>query len=171
MAIAVRASVVFLLSSVVIQLTGCSNAPKSTTNSVPYPINELSLSSTQARKLVVQEAATQIGKPYKLSGNSPREGFDCSGLVFYTYLKVGKLLPRRAEEQYLSARKVTDVKPGDLVFFTTDSRGKHIDHVGIYLGQQQFVHAPGKGRGVATATLTENYWQQRFVGAGNYLEE
>jgi cell wall-associated NlpC family hydrolase len=171
MAIGLKIRTLFLLCFAVIQLTGCGAAPKTTASSIPYPINEPSLSSSEARKVVIQEAATQIGKPYKLSGNSPREGFDCSGLVFYTYLKAGKLLPRRAEEQYLSAQKVIEVKPGDLVFFTTDSRGKHIDHVGIYLGQQQFIHAPGKGRAVSTALLTEDYWKKRFIGAGNYLED
>lgn len=158
-----------VITFLLMQITGCSSTTKPKASNTPYTINE-SLSESEARQMLIQEAATLIGKPYKLSGNSPREGFDCSGLVFYAYLKVGKFLPRRAEEQYLSAQKVKEVKPGDLVFFTTDSRGKHIDHVGIYIGQQQFIHAPGKGRSVSTANLTENYWQQRFVGAGNYLD-
>lgn len=168
--IASLSNITFILVAV-IQLTGCATTPKSTTNNtVQHAMIESSLPATEARKVVIQQAATQLGKPYKLSGNSPREGFDCSGLVFYSYLKVGKLLPRRAEEQFLSARKVQDIKPGDLVFFTTDSRGKHIDHVGIYMGEQQFIHAPGKGRGVTVANMTESYWQQRYKGAGNYLD-
>jgi len=158
-----------LTCCILIQLTGCSSTPKNNASSIPYSIGE-SLTPSEARNLVVQEAVTQIGKPYKLSGNSPREGFDCSGLVFHSFLKAGKLLPRRAEDQYLSSRKIHDVKPGDLVFFTTDSRGRHIDHVGIYIGKQQFIHAPGKGKGVAAANITESYWQQRYKGAGNYLD-
>lgn len=114
--IASLSNITFILVAV-IQLTGCATTPKSTTNNtVQHAMIESSLPATEARKVVIQQAATQLGKPYKLSGNSPREGFDCSGLVFYSYLKVGKLLPRRAEEQFLSARKVQDIKPGDLVF-------------------------------------------------------
>jgi cell wall-associated NlpC family hydrolase len=170
MVIGLKNKIIFLFFCMLIQLAGCSNTTKPVEKNMPHSIGEQSFSTAETRNIVLKEATTQIGKPYKLSGNSPREGFDCSGLVFYTYLKVGKLLPRRAEEQYLSARKITDVKPGDLVFFTTDSRKKRIDHVGIYLGQQQFIHAPGKGRSVTTALLTEDYWKKRFIGAGNYLE-
>jgi len=169
MAFNVKKIYLTLTCCILLQLAGCSSSPKNTSTSIPYTIGE-TLPASQARKVVIQEAITLIGKPYKLSGNSPREGFDCSGLVFYSYLKAGKLLPRRAEDQYLSSRKVNDVKPGDLVFFTTDSRGRHIDHVGIYVGEQQFIHAPGKGRGVTTANITESYWQQRYKGAGNYLD-
>jgi cell wall-associated NlpC family hydrolase len=154
---------------IVVLFSGCSNVPNPISKTEPYTIGE-EVAPSQARKIVVQEAATQLGKPYKISGNSPREGFDCSGLVFYTYLKAGKLLPRRAEDQYLSAHKVHEVKPGDLVFFTTSSKGKHIDHVGIYLGKQQFIHAPGRGKGVATANITESYWQEHYRGAGDYLD-
>jgi cell wall-associated NlpC family hydrolase len=148
------------------QLTGCSNTPKNTTSEA-YQLPE-AMPAEQARKKVVENAITQLGKPYKLSGNSPIEGFDCSGLVFYTHLHVGKLVPRRAEDQYLSAVKIKKVQPGDLVFFTTDSHGKHIDHVGIYIGHNKFIHAPGKGKVVTTSSLDEDYWKKNFIGAGNY---
>jgi len=159
------------LSVLTLTLVGCSGTPSHSSSSrIDYELPATPVSNKEARQLIMKEAAAQLGKPYKLSGNSPREGFDCSGLVFYTHLKAGKLLPRRSEDQYLSANKVTQIKPGDLVFFSTDSQGKHIDHVGIYLGNEQFIHAPGKGRTITTTKLTESYWQRRFIGAGSYFD-
>lgn len=150
-----------------IELSGCSNTPKVNGQHEAYRLSE-AVPVEQARKIVVESSIAQLGKPYKLSGNSPTEGFDCSGLVFYSYLNVGKLVPRRAEDQFLSIHKTQKVLPGDLIFFTTDSHGKHVDHVGIYIGNNKFIHAPGKGKSVTTASLTEEYWKKRLVGAGNY---
>ncbi len=163
-----KLALIFLTYCTISLLIGCNSTPRHAHHHDLVLNNPLP--NTEARYVLVQEATTQLGKPYKISGNSPREGFDCSGLVFYTYLKVGRLLPRKAEDQYLSAHKVYEVNKGDLVFFSTDSKGRHIDHVGIYLGNKQFIHAPGKGRDVVIANLAETYWQQRYKGAGNYLD-
>jgi cell wall-associated NlpC family hydrolase len=172
MAININKIILLLIIFISIQLSGCSKNSKIIKNNdsqTNYEHNE-TLPAQEARKLVVKEAISLIGKPYKPSGNSPREGFDCSGLAFYSYLKAGTLLPRSSKEQYQSAHKVKKIKPGDLVFFITKIRGSHIDHVGIYIGEQKFIHAPGKGRSVETASLTETYWKKRYKGAGNYLD-
>ncbi len=153
-------------------LSGCSNQPnrQSASNMMLPPTATPSISTNQARQIVVEKTIAQLGKPYKLSGNSPSEGFDCSGLVFYTHLNAGKLVPRRADEQFTSIKQSNQILPGDLVFFTTDSRGKRVDHVGIYIGQNTFIHAPGKGKPVTTANITNDYWQKRLVGAGTYWD-
>ncbi|MBP7900905.1 MAG: C40 family peptidase [Gammaproteobacteria bacterium] len=151
-------------------LSACSHSVNHQASSKAIIAPTESLSSNDARQIVVENSIAQLGKPYKLSGNSPNEGFDCSGLVFYTHLNAGKLVPRRAEEQFTSIKQSKKILPGDLVFFTTDSRGKRVDHVGIYIGQNTFIHAPGKGKPVSTAKITDDYWQKRLVGAGTYWD-
>lgn len=158
-----------LMSITLSLLAACSSAPTKS-NRIDYEIPTKPLEDKEARKVILHEAIAQLGKPYKLGGNSPNEGFDCSGLVFYSYLKAGKLVERRAEDQFLAVKQVKQVKPGDLVFFTTDSRGKHIDHVGIYIGKNKFIHAPGKGKSIVSSDITDDYWQKRFKGAGNFFE-
>jgi cell wall-associated NlpC family hydrolase len=153
-------------------LSGCNSQPnrQSSSSVMLSPLANASINSSEARQIVVEKSIAQLGKPYKLSGNSPSEGFDCSGLVFYTHLNAGKLVPRRAEEQFTSIKPSSKILPGDLVFFSTDSRGKRVDHVGIYIGQNTFIHAPGKGKAVSTAKITDDYWKKRLVGAGTYWD-
>ena len=105
-----------------------------------------------------------IGAPYKWGGASPN-GFDCSGLVQYAYNKAGLNVPRNSLAQYSASRQVSlkDAQVGDLVFFNFDRR---ISHVGIYLGDGRFVHAPSKGKRVQVASLQEAPYRQHFVGAG-----
>lgn len=160
-----------LLVMVLAALSGCSSTPTQQSSSQPADrIVAEPQPPSQARHTIVQQAAKQVGSDYRLGGNSPREGFDCSGLVFYTHLQAGRMVPRRAEEQYQAAQKTRQVKPGDLLFFTTDSRGKRVDHVGIYIGNEKFIHAPGRGKSVTTASISEDYWQKRLVGAGSYID-
>src|SRR5262249_31348979 len=99
-------------------------------------------------------------------GTSPETGLDCSGLVRYVFQQVtGVLLPRTAKEMSKVGENVTldQLKPGDLVFFNT--RRFAFSHVGIYLGDNRFVHAPSRGREVEVATLDKSYWMKRFNGA------
>jgi cell wall-associated NlpC family hydrolase len=173
MAMVTRSKIgVSILFLIILLISGCTSQPKpQSTKSVMEPSTPIqSIGNHEARKIVVENTIAQLGKPYKLSGNSPSEGFDCSGLVFYTHLNAGKLVPRRAEEQYTTIKQSNKILPGDLVFFTTDSRGKRVDHVGIYIGQNTFIHAPGKGKAVSTAKITDEYWQKRLVGAGTYWD-
>jgi cell wall-associated NlpC family hydrolase len=107
-----------------------------------------------------------IGIRYKWGGNTPATGLDCSGLVRYVFQQVtGVTLPRTAKDMSQLGEQVTapDLKPGDLVFFNT--RRFAFSHVGIYLGDNRFVHAPRRGREVEVATLDSSFWQQRFNGA------
>jgi cell wall-associated NlpC family hydrolase len=107
-------------------------------------------------------ASRLIGTPYRSGGSSPA-GFDCSGLVVYVYRELGVLLPRTAAEQRAALGRVPAeaLAPGDLVFFSTPE-----DHVGIYLGDGEFVHAPGSGRSVERARLDAPYFILGFAGGG-----
>ena len=107
-----------------------------------------------------------IGIRYRWGGNTPATGLDCSGLVRYVFQKVtGVTLPRTAKDMSRLGETVAvpDLQPGDLVFF--DTRRFAFSHVGIYLGDNRFVHAPRRGREVEVATLDSSFWQKRFNGA------
>jgi len=109
-------------------------------------------------------ALAMLGKPYRRSGSTPT-GFDCSGLVQYSYAKVGVTLPRETQAQRLEGRSVpaSELRRGDLVFF--DQEGKKSSHVGIYIGRGRFVHAPSTGGRVRTDGLEAAYWRSHFVEA------
>jgi cell wall-associated NlpC family hydrolase len=109
-----------------------------------------------------------LGVPYKRGGNSAESGFDCSGFTRHIFeLSVGLVLPRRADEQAklssLAPVKKTELKPGDLVFFNTMRRT--FSHVGIYVGEGKFIHAPRTGSKVRVEDMREAYWAKRFTGA------
>jgi len=119
----------------------------------------------KASELVMQ-AMGLLGVPYRSGGTSEEKGFDCSGFVRYMYEKsVGLVLPRRAEEQAKVTEEISrsELKPGDLVFFNTLKRT--FSHVGIYVGNGKFIHAPRPGKAVRVDDMREAYWQQRFNGA------
>lgn len=117
---------------------------------------------------MVLTALNFLGVPYRRGGNSAAHGFDCSGFtrqVFETSL--GLLLPRRVDEQAhapgLVAIQRSDLQPGDLVFFNTLRRT--FSHVGIYLGDGKFIHAPRPGGEVRVEDMRFSYWARRFTGA------
>lgn len=119
----------------------------------------------KASELVMQ-AMGLLGVPYKRGGTSEEKGFDCSGFVRHMYEKsVGLVLPRRAEEQAKVTEEISrsELKPGDLVFFNTLKRT--FSHVGIYVGDGKFIHAPRPGKAVRVDDMREAYWQKRFNGA------
>jgi len=124
---------------------------------------------SKVRQTIIQTAMTAVGTPYRWGGLSPK-GFDCSGLVVYTYRKIGIHVPRTAKSQFKNCTAVTrrNIKPADLVFFSVPRR-KGVVHVGIYIGKGQFVHAPGTGRKVTRASLDNIYFKQHFIRAGNFF--
>jgi cell wall-associated NlpC family hydrolase len=105
-----------------------------------------------------------VGAPYQYGGFTPK-GFDCSGLVYYSYRKAGLTVPRTSGEQFKAANPVDldDVRPGDLLFF---AKRRSVDHVAIYLGKNQFVHAPSTGKKVSVARMSDPYYRDHFVAAG-----
>lgn len=121
--------------------------------------------TSRASELVLQ-AMSMIGIRYKYGGNAPESGLDCSGLVRYVYKQVwGKDLPRTSEEISQVGQQVDtrDLRPGDLVFYNTLRRG--FSHVGIYLGDNKFIHAPSSGGQVRIESMELSYWKKRFNGA------
>ena len=115
---------------------------------------------------VTMYALGLIGVNYKFGGSTPDTGLDCSGLVRYVFQEVtGVTLPRTAKEMSALGAKVGagDLQPGDLVFFNT--RRFAFSHVGIYLGDNRFVHAPSRGSEVTISQLSQSYWQKHFDGA------
>jgi cell wall-associated NlpC family hydrolase len=116
---------------------------------------------------VAMYALGLIGVTYKFGGNTPDTGLDCSGLVRHVFEEVtGVSLPRTAKEMSTLGTKVAiaNLQPGDLVFFNT--RRFAFSHVGIYLGDNRFVHAPSRGSEVTIASIDQKYcWQKHFNGA------
>lgn len=115
---------------------------------------------------LVGTALQVLGVKYKYGGESPNTGFDCSGLVSYAAEKsLGLKLPRQSAEiarQGISIKR-SELKKGDLVFFNT--RGRRFSHVGIYLGDEKFVHAPRSGSVVRIEDMSATYWSKRYNGA------
>jgi cell wall-associated NlpC family hydrolase len=109
-----------------------------------------------------------LGVPYRYGGTSPG-GFDCSGLVQFSYRQAGIQLPRTARQQYESAFPVAlgMAQPGDLLFFRLNARV--VSHVGIYLGDGRFIHATSEGKNVRVSSLDNSYWHRRLVRAGSVL--
>jgi cell wall-associated NlpC family hydrolase len=113
-----------------------------------------------------------VGVPYRYGGNTPKGGFDCSGLIGYVYQHTAnKKLPRTTEEigQIGISLGNNTPAPGDLVFFNTQG-GRH-SHVGIYVGKGRFVHAPSKGGTVRLEKITSSYWSQRYTEARRIIQK
>ncbi|AIJ46885.1 hydrolase [Comamonas testosteroni TK102] len=107
-----------------------------------------------------------LGVPYRLGGTNAETGFDCSGFVRAIYSQtMGKVLPRVSAEQANATQQIdrNDLKPGDLVFFNTMRRT--FSHVGIYVGDGKFIHAPRTGASVRVESMQTSYWARRFDGA------
>jgi cell wall-associated NlpC family hydrolase len=120
------------------------------------------------RHSIINKARNYIGVSYRY-GQSSEKGFDCSGFVKYIFHDFGLDLPHSSYYQYKISRhiKSAEARYGDLVFFIT--RGKGVSHVGIYLGNNQFIHSPGRGRTVSIDSLTGAYYKKHLVGFGSVL--
>jgi cell wall-associated NlpC family hydrolase len=112
-----------------------------------------------------EAAHKELGVPYLYGGESPKAGFDCSGLMQWAYHQVGVDLPRVADQQFTAGTSVglNDLKEGDLVFFRIG--GGDVDHVGMYVGNHMFLEAPRTGEVVQMADLRNSYWSSQFAGA------
>jgi len=158
-----------ILSLLLAGLTACASAPSPRQEPRPELLTRPSVSGDTAsrpdRGLAI--ARTMLGTPYRYGGANPR-GFDCSGLVYYSYRKAGINVPRTTREQYRQSWHVglDHLRPGDLIFFRI-SRAKP-SHVGIYVGGDRFIHAPSRGKRVSYASLDDPYWRTRVIGAGRF---
>ena len=120
--------------------------------------------AAQVADTAAGHAAKMLGKPYRFGGASPA-GFDCSGLVLFSYRQAGVALPHNTEAQRRASQPVrlSSLRRGDLLFF--DQEGKKSSHVGIYLGDGRFVHAPSSGKVVRSDRLDSPYWKKHLSEA------
>ena len=147
---------------VVMSLAACSSGPKKSSYS-----SSSAIGSSQAKsENIVLVAESMIGAPYRYGGVSPDRGFDCSGLVYFSHRQNGITLPRTSYAQYKASKPVSRkaLQRGDLLFFRIS--GRKVSHVGIYLGNNRFVHAPSSGKKVSVAQLNSSYWSKRFIRGG-----
>jgi murein DD-endopeptidase len=130
-------------------LAGCASSPSA-------PVTDAGSAERAA-----SSALKMVGKPYRYGGASPA-GFDCSGLVQYSYQQAGVALPRATDAQLRASQPLRGqhLRRGDLLFF--DQEGKKKSHVGIYLGNGRFVHAPSSGKAVRTDRLDSAYWKKHL---------
>ena len=127
--------------------------------------------ASEAVSSILDLAREQLGISYVYGGASPSTGFDCSGLVYYCFTKNGYSMNRTASGQYRQGVSVSkeDLKPGDLVFFASTG-GWYIGHVGIYLGDGEFIHASSGGRRIMINKLSETYWTKYYYGARRLID-
>ncbi|HEY0722072.1 MAG TPA: C40 family peptidase [Gammaproteobacteria bacterium] len=138
-------------------MSACSLEP-------PRPTAQSASEASTAQYKAVAIAEQMVGKPYRYGGNTP-QGFDCSGLVYYSYSRAGYPISRDSRSQIAQATPIDrrDLRRGDLVFFNI---GRGTTHIGIYTGNGQFIHAPSSGKRVSYAAMSDKYWRERFVRAG-----
>ena len=126
--------------------------------------------ASEAAASILDLARAQLGVPYVYGGAGP-SGFDCSGLVYYCFTQNGYSMNRTASGQYRQGVDVAkeDLQPGDLVFFASTG-GWYIGHVGIYLGDGEFIHASSGGRRIMVNKLSESYWVKYYYGARRLID-
>jgi len=145
---------------------GAPTPPTTRSGPSPVPSPAPSTVSNAEPSAIIATALALRGTQYRNGGSEPSGGFDCSGLVQWVFAQHGAALPRETREQYERGKKVDqdEVKPGDLVFFKTVSKGP--SHVGIALGGGEFVHAPSSRGVVRVESFTKTeYWADRWLGA------
>jgi len=129
-------------------------------------LRDVSVTARDTASEITSYALGLIGVSYKFGGNTPDQGLDCSGLIRYVFQQAtGIALPRTARDQARVGESVAmdKLQPGDLVFFNT--RRFQFSHVGLYLGDNKFIHAPSRGGSVEVVSLEKQYWQKAFNGA------
>jgi murein DD-endopeptidase len=143
------------ISIAAVVLAGCAAAPTARTQAP-------SIAASPAGERAATAALKLVGAPYRYGGATPSRGFDCSGLVQYSYQHAGVSLPHNTEKQRQLSRPIrrAELRRGDLLFF--DEEGKKNSHVGIYLGDGRFVHAPSSGKHVRKDRLDAPYWRKHL---------
>jgi cell wall-associated NlpC family hydrolase len=148
-------------------LAGCATAPRS-----PSPVVPQSVAATTVTRgdRLAAIAAGLLGQPYRYGGDGPA-GFDCSGLALYVHQQLSIAVPRTAvlQRQQSGALDRSELQPGDLVFFTMGAR-LLVDHVGIYVGDGHFVHAPRAGSPVRLSRIDDASYATRFAGGARYWQ-
>ncbi|MFR0693081.1 C40 family peptidase [Enterobacterales bacterium AE_CKDN230030158-1A_HGKHYDSX7] len=135
------------------------------------PARERKALSPQVTSRIIERAHELIGTPYRWGGESEASGFDCSGLLVYLYSTIAnRRLPRTTTSMVAQKRNAVnqdELQPGDAVFFNHDGSGR-TSHVGLYIGDGRFIHAPRTGRTIRIDSLDNSYWQRRYTTARRF---
>jgi len=167
-----------VVGALVLIIAACSGAPHLTVDdeAAPQVLDYEALLAAPARPVsdirerLVKTAQTYLGAPLKRGGASPEEGFDCTGYVFYVYQEAaGITLPRKSHDQVQMGAAISPIslQPGDLVYFKVEEIRSL--HVGLYLGEGRFIHAPSTNGTVEVDSLGTEHWRLRFLGARRIL--
>ena len=156
----------YAMASIALALTGCAASGPGTQAGAGV----VATAPESPGQEVAARALAMVGTPYRYGGASPEQGFDCSGLVWYSHRHSGIDVPRTSRDQFRAATKVSlqSVVPGDIMFFQDEAK---LAHVGIYLGDGRFVHAPASGRLVSVASLSSPYYQGQLVAVGRLFQD
>lgn len=143
--------------------------PRQRSQRAQVPQSSPVISQNPLRNHMVSIAKNTIGTHYKWGGNNPQQGFDCSGLMSYVHKNALDIkIPRTAAKQRDQSRTINyaQLQPGDMLFFKT---GRKTNHVGVYIGDRKFIHAPSGGKRVKVASMDIPYWHKRFVKFGTFV--
>ena len=153
---------VFIFVVLAAGLVGCAG------QSAVKPQSQTTVNARQSPHNLGQQAASiavhQVGVPYRYGGSAPT-GFDCSGLIHYSYQRAGKAVARTTAQLWNSTSAVDrrDMRPGDVLFFRIEGK---MSHVGIFIGDNRFVHAPSSGKSVSIESLSSDFYRSAFIRAG-----
>lgn len=145
---------IFSLAITVLAISACASNSADTT----------SMQAANKGQRAAMIALDQVGVPYRYGGSTP-QGFDCSGLVQFSYSRAGVTVPRTTAQLWSAATTVDDddLRAGDILFFRIDGK---MSHVGMYLGERRFVHAPQSGRNVSVGSLESPFYRAALIRAG-----
>ena len=163
----VRCLVLLASAPLIVACAGSSavipSAPVSSPTREPIrqPVGEPTAAGARASAIALE----QVGIAYRYGGQSPATGFDCSGLVHYAYLEAGVALPRTTRRLWSETERVARhrLREGDLVFFSIEGK---MQHVGLYIGDDRFVHAPSTGRTVSVESLSSPFYREALLSGG-----
>ena len=137
------------------------------------PVRISNIDHTQGSQELMLHSMSLIGTPYKWGGSTTSTGFDCSGMIQFVYKNaLGVSLPRTARDMAAASRKIPDsrLKAGDLVFFNTGGADKY-SHVGLYIGNGEFIHAPSSGKTIKTEKLSSPFYAKNYLGAHTFFTD
>lgn len=164
----------FLLGGVVLGLLvlgGCGKQPITDHTVIRSSPSTQQSPTSKKTASILRLARSLIGVPYKWGGESPRQGFDCSGFVWFVYRQNGVSIPRISWQQFGAGRAVSygDMRPGDLIFHQIEKKAKSL-HVGIVTNRGTFIHSPSSGKTVMESSLNNTYWRSHYLGTRRVLK-
>jgi nlpC/P60 family protein len=170
-----------LTAAIILPLASCGlfsgkHHPKTKTHTTARTVQPVRISNidrTQGSQELMLHSMGLIGTPYRWGGSSTTTGFDCSGMIQFVYKNALDVsLPRTVRDMAAASRKIPDnqLKAGDLVFFNTGGSSQY-SHVGLYIGNGEFIHAPSSGKTIKTEKLSSPYYAKHYLGAHTFFTE